>query len=138
MQVHEVMTRIVPTARPGEDVRDAAARMRDGRVGALPVVGGGRLVGIITDRDIALRYVPERSASVERTVANCMSGGVLHCRDTLGVEEAAVIMADNQIRRLPVLDAGGAIVGLLSVDDIAENASEHLAGETLGEIVETR
>lgn len=138
MQVHEVMTRIVPTARPGDDVRHAAARMRDGRVGALPVVGGGRLVGIITDRDIALRYVPGRTASLERMVASCMSAGVLHCRDTLAVEEAAAIMADNQIRRLPVLDAGGTVVGLLSVDDIAEHASEQLAGETLGEIVETR
>jgi CBS domain-containing protein len=137
VKVRKIM-RCIVVAGPAEHVRIAAERMRDHGLGALPVVDGGRLVGIITDRDIAIRYVARVEPQTGWAVARYMTSPVLCCHETQTVEEAAAIMADHQIWHLPVLDDVGGLVGLLSLGDIAEHYSEHLAGEVLGEIVEAR
>ena len=120
-----------------DSVAAAAALMREHDIGSLPVMNGTRIVGMITDRDIAIRHLAA-TASDGAMVQNIMAGEPVTCPDTASVEHAAALMGDNQVRRLPVLDRAGRLVGIVSVDDIAENYSEHLAGETLGEIVEYR
>ena len=97
----------------------------------------GALVGIVTDRDIVIRALgnPDRVISLAREI---MTPDPLTCLEDQDVAEAAVIMGDNQIRRLPVLRRDGQLVGVLSLGDIAENFSEGLAGEVLGEVVEGR
>ena len=112
--------------------------MRNRDVGGLAVVDRGKLVGFITDRDIVTRYIADAVPLHLLPVAQFMTRNVISCNETDAIEAAAVRMGDHQIRRLPVFDAEGSLSGILTLDAIAEDYSEHLAGETLGEIVETR
>lgn len=136
MQVSAVMSTPVITISPQGAIVEAAELMRRHDIGALPVVTGGRLVGILTDRDIVLRALPAAEAAA--TVGAAMSADPVTCRAEEDVIGAAVKMSDAQVRRLPVVDPSGRLVGLLSLGDIAENVSEELAGQTLGEVCEAR
>lgn len=136
MLVSRIMREPVAIITPQTTVPAAAALMARRNVGALLVCDGGRPEGILTDRDIVLRWVAR--ARDGDCVAPIMSRGVVTCRADQSVEDAAHLMGDLQIRRLAVLDAGGHVVGILTLGDIANDASEELAGQTLGEIVETR
>ncbi|MER3356643.1 MAG: CBS domain-containing protein [Hoeflea sp. D1-CHI-28] len=115
-----------------------AKLMRERDVGFVAVIESGALVGVVTDRDIVLRSVSLNGRANDVLVADVMSRHVLTCLESQTVENAAASMGDNQVRRLPVLDETGNLVGVLSLDAIAEDYSESLAGETLGEIVEER
>ena len=112
--------------------------MRERDVGFVAVIESGALVGVVTDRDIVLRSVSVNGRANDILVSDVMSRHVLTCLECQTVENAAARMGDNQVRRLPVLDETGNLVGVLSLDTIAEDYSESLAGETLGEIVEER
>lgn len=136
MLVSRIMRSPVTTVPPEISVRAAAALMGALGLGALPVCRRARPVGIITDRDIVTRWLP--NAFAEGPVAPIMTPDVVTCRADCTVERAAYLMADRQIRRLVVVDAAGDIVGMVTLGDIANDASEQLAGQTLGEIVETR
>lgn len=136
MQVNAVMSKPVITISPQAAIAEAAALMRRHDIGALPVVAGGRLVGILTDRDIVLRALPVGGSAA--TVGAAMSPDPVTCRAEDDVDGAAVRMSDEQVRRLPVVDRSGRLVGLISLGDIAENVSEELAGQTLGEVCEAR
>jgi len=138
MQVDAVMSQPVITISPQAAITEAAALMRRHDIGALPVVTGGRLVGILTDRDIVLRAVASPGGDVVAEVGAAMSADPATCRAGDDIIGAAVRMSDEQVRRLPVTDPAGRLVGLLSLGDIAENVSEELAGQTLGEICEAR
>lgn len=136
MLVSRIMRTPVTTVTPDTSVRAAAALMGALRLGVLPVCRRGRPVGIVTDRDIALRWVPNAVADTE--IAPIMTPHVVTCRPDHSVEQAARLMSDRQIRRLVVVDASDAIAGIVTLGDIANDASERLAGEALGEIVEAR
>ncbi|WP_245603016.1 CBS domain-containing protein [Leisingera methylohalidivorans] len=125
-------------ARRQDSVASAAEQMRSLGIGVLPVAEDERIVGIFTDRDLALALAGQESALNGLTIARVMNAGVIFCRATDSIEAAAALMGDHQVRRLPVLDDQGRLAGLLSVTDIAVHASEQLAGETLGEIAEYR
>lgn len=135
-RVGSIMRAPVTTIAPGTSVRAAAALMRELDIGVLPVCENGRPVGIVTDRDIAIRWVPD--VVVDDSVGPLMTRGVETCRPDQTIVEVAYRMGDLQIRRIVVVDDSGAALGMVTLGDIANDASEEIAGQTLGEIVEAR
>ena len=118
MKVNEVMTRSVCVASPRMSIAKAAQMMADCDSGILPVGEDDRLVGMITDRDIAIRAVA-RGKSHGTPVREVMSHEVLYCFDDEDIDEVARNMADQQVRRLPVVNRDKRLVGIVSLGDIA-------------------
>ena len=135
MNVSEVMTAQVVTATPRSTVAEVARTMAKIESGAVPVVDDGKVVGLITDRDIVLRVVAE-GLGHDTPVSQVMSEGVETCREDDNVADAAAKMGARQIRRLVVLDGGGQLAGILSLGDIAVDYGAKAVGKTLGEISE--
>jgi CBS domain-containing protein len=134
MKVSEAMTRDVRMVRPQQTIADAAKMMADLDVGALPVQDGDRLVGMVTDRDIAVRAVA-RSRGPETPISEVMSGEVKYCFEDQSIDEVTRNMADIRVRRLPVVNRDKRLVGILSLGDIAtEDGAQDEAGEALGGI----
>ena len=133
MKVKHVMTREVVVANPDDSICEAARRMAECDAGALPVGENDRLVGVITDRDIAVRAVAQR-LSADTPVRDVMSREVLYCFDEEDIEQVARNMAEQQIRRLPVVDRDKRLVGIVSVADLALNAKSRTAGEAVAGI----
>jgi CBS domain-containing protein len=132
MQVSEVMTRQVELVDPKTAIQEAARRMRDGDVGALPVGQDGQLVGMITDRDIVVCGLAEgRDAST--TVQEVLSPSVFFCRESDTIENAADAMAEHQVRRLPVLDENDQLVGIVALGDVAR-ADQDAGGAALDDV----
>jgi CBS domain-containing protein len=125
MKVSEAMTANVRVTSPGQTIREAAQAMVDLDAGILPVGENDKLVGMITDRDIAVRGVA-MGKGPDTSVRDVMSSEVKYCFDDQEVDEVARNMADIQVRRLPVLDRNKRLVGILSLGDIA-NAGERAA-----------
>lgn len=138
MHVRAVMSAPVIWVTPLCTVRQAAMLMRYHQIGALPVLEEGIPVGLVTDRDIVVRVLSGRGATGVATVGDAMTAGPVACFADQGVVDAAAIMGDLQIRRLLVVERSGELVGILSLGDIAEHASEELAGQALGEVREDR
>lgn len=136
MLVSRIMRKPVTTITLETSVQAAAALMGKLDIGVLPICDNGRPVGIVTDRDIVVRWAS--NAVADTPIAPIMTPNVLTCRLDQTIEQAAYLMSDKQIRRLVVLDASDAIVGIVTLGDIANDANEVLAGETMGEIVEKR
>jgi CBS domain-containing protein len=130
------MTSDVTCVRPDANLRDAAQKMRDLDVGSLPVCDNDRLVGMITDRDIAIRAVADGCEPEETRVHQVMSEGVSYCFEDDDLEDAERIMKDKQIRRLVVLNHDKRLTGILALGDIAVCGDEESVGETLEEISE--
>lgn len=129
MQLKEVMTRAVETIQPNTGLRQAAKTMKELNVGALPVCDGDRLVGLVTDRDLTVRGLAEGSAS---SVADVMTPEVTFCFEDQDVTEAANLMEEHQIRRIPVLSREKRLVGIVSLGDLAVSTGDQaLAGEVL-------
>jgi CBS domain-containing protein len=133
MKISEVMTHDVRLARPDQTVEQAALLMAEMDAGVLPVGDNDRLVGMITDRDIAVRCVA-RGKSPDTKVGEIMSEDVKYCFADQDVEEVAANMADIQVRRLPVVDRNKRLVGIVSLGDIATTGSGMEAGEALSAI----
>ena len=130
----EIMTRNVKTATREMSLRDVAGLMRDGDMGSIPVVEGGKLVGIITDRDIVVRAVAEgRDASAP--VGEVMTAEVFSVRENDFAFEAIRLMGDRQVRRVPIVGDAGELVGIIAMADVAlETEDEREIAETLEEI----
>lgn len=124
MQIRDLMTPDVEVVRPETPLREAADRMRELNVGVMPVCEGRRIVGILTDRDIAVRAVAEGDDPNATTVAQVMTSDVAFCYDDQPVEEAAELMEQQQIRRLPILDRDERLVGILSLGDLAVDGQD--------------
>jgi CBS domain-containing protein len=131
--IAEIMTKSVATVQRDETLQAAAQRMRDMDVGSLPVLDGQAIVGMVTDRDIAVRGVADGMVAQESLVSDVMTPEVLCCRADDSVEAVMAEMGDAQVRRLPVLDAQNAIVGVVALADLATRQSKH-TDETLREI----
>jgi CBS domain-containing protein len=132
MLVGEAMTPRAEVVGPEETLQAAAMKMRRLNVGALPVADGERLVGMITDRDIAIRAVAAGKDSTRTAVREAMTPQVVWCFEDHDTLEAARIMENRAIRRLMVVDRNERLVGILTVDDIASSArQERLAGEVI-------
>ncbi|MBS7668138.1 CBS domain-containing protein [Croceicoccus gelatinilyticus] len=117
MLVKDCMSRPVIMVSPIEDVAGAAMKMGHNDVGALPVTDGKKLVGMITDRDIAIRVVGNRNDPTT-TVSDAMSKELLYCHEDDEVDSVLRNLADKQIRRLPVVDADKNLVGIISLSDL--------------------
>jgi len=131
MKVKDAMTREVRLMRPDQSIRDAAHLMAELDIGCLPVEENDRLVGMITDRDIAVRAVSE-GRGPQTPIREVMSSEVKYCYDDQSVDEITRNMADLRLRRLPVLNRSKRLVGILSLGDlaVAEQAQED-AGDAL-------
>jgi CBS domain-containing protein len=134
MRCREIMTSVVKTATRAMSLRDVAVLMRDGDMGSIPVVEDGKLVGIVTDRDIVVRAIAEgRDAASE--VSHAMTSEMFSVKPDDFVFEAIRVMGDKQVRRVPVADDAGRLVGIIAMADIAlEMEDEREIAETLEEI----
>ena len=137
MKVKEVSTRDPECIGPEASLTEAAKKMRILDIGMLPVCDNGRLIGTITDRDITVRAVAEGLDPKTIRVREMMTQEVVYCFDNRTVEEAAHLMEDKKIRRLPVLDLEKHLVGIISLGDLAVRAHERkLAGEVLEHVAQ--
>lgn len=131
--IQEVMTRDVQTISTQDSVQRAAQLMDELNVGAIPVVDDGRLVGMITDRDITVRSVAVGQDPAGTRVNDVMSTDVRTCTADQGVEDVLAQMADVQIRRVPVVDGNGQVIGIVSLGDVVTKAPVEVE-QTLDEI----
>lgn len=133
MQVSEIMTTRIVSVEPGSTVRDAAALMSRDNIGAVPVVDGGTVRGMLTDRDIVLRCVSENRDAGQLKVADICSHGAVSVRPQDPVSNAIHLMSAEQVRRLPVID-DGKLVGMLSFADIAREKAGMEVAQSISEI----
>ena len=132
MKVSEAMTRDPQIMRPDGTIQEAATMMQKIDAGALPVGEGDRLVGMITDRDIALRGVGQGKGPSAK-VREVMTSDVKYCFDDEDLDQVCRNMGDLQVRRLPVINRDKRLVGILSLGDLSRTAADH-AGEALANI----
>ena len=118
-RIADIMTSSVAVAQRDETIQAAAQRMRDMDVGALPVVDGKAIAGMVTDRDITIRGVAAGMIPQESLVSDVMTDDVRWCRDTDTVESVLAEMGEAQVRRLAVLDVNNEIVGIVALGDLA-------------------
>ena len=132
MKLRAILTRDPHVIRPDAMICEAAKVMKDYDVGMLPVCDGERLVGSLTDRDLAIRAVAEGADSLSTKVKEVMTSNVCWCFEDQDLEDAAKIMEEKQIRRLPIVNRGKRLVGIISLGDLALRAdNEHLTEEVL-------
>ncbi|MEO6360835.1 MAG: CBS domain-containing protein [Sphingomicrobium sp.] len=131
MKISEVMTREVATVRADQTAQEAATFMLQGDAGSIPVIDGDRLIGMITDRDIAVRGVAQ-GLGPDTQVRDLMSSGLVCAREDDDIEEVAVRMSEAQVRRLPVINDSENLVGIVSIGDLSrktEGEEAHMALE---------
>jgi CBS domain-containing protein len=134
-RIGDVMTRQPRVIQPDATVTDAAALMRQLNVGALPVCDGTRLIGMLTDRDITLRSTADGRDPHLTTVRDIMSSGVAWASEDDPVEQAARIMREHRIRRLPIVNDRHSLVGVVSLGDLAVDVDDDdVSGDTLEEV----
>ncbi len=128
------MTRDVRSVEASATVEEAARLMREINVGSLPVTRNGKAVGIVTDRDVVLRNVAEGKGPSNTLVEEIMSSSIISATTDMDVHTAADLMAQNQIRRLPVIE-NDRLLGIVSIGDLAvKNIYENEAGNALSNI----
>jgi CBS domain-containing protein len=131
MNVSDYMTRDVTVVTPNDTLQQAAKIMGQLDCGALPVGENDRLVGMITDRDIAIRAVAEGKDPVQTRVRDVMTREVKYCFEDDLLSDATDMMSELQLRRLPVISREKRLVGILSLGDIAREDEPRQAGEAL-------
>ena len=135
MKVSEAMTRDVRVANPDQSIREAAQMMVDLDAGALPVGAEDRLIGMITDRDIAIRGVA-KGRTPDTPVRDVMTADVKYCFEDEEIENVAHNMADIQVRRLPVVNREKRLVGIIAIADLAANEDPEVVGAAVSGISE--
>jgi len=132
MKVSEIMSRHVEIIPPDQSLDEAAGQMRDLNIGLIPICDGDRLVGMLTDRDIVVRAVAEGRDPRDTPVSDVMTPQVRYCFEDQDVAEAARMMEEFQIRRLPILNRSKQLVGIVSLGDVAVRAGDDaVSGDTL-------
>jgi len=137
MKVSECMSRDVQVCAPDHSIQDAARTMQEIDTGVLPVAENDRMVGMITDRDIAIRAVA-RGMGPETPVREAMSPEVLYCFEDDDIDEVAENMGEHQVRRMPVVNRDKRLVGIVSLGDISRSAEgrDGTAGRALSDVSE--
>ena len=135
MKVSEIMTREPSTLAPSSTIGEAATIMRQDDCGSVPIVDSGRLVGIITDRDIVVRVLAGGKDPKTTRVSDAMTADPVTVSPETSVDEAQKVMADRQVRRLPVVE-DGRLVGLVVIGQVARRDSAKDVGQTLKEVSE--
>lgn len=131
MEIAHAMHRHADWASAETPISEVAKMMQKDDIGAIPVGKDDKLIGMITDRDIALRVMAEGRNPAKTTAEEVMTKGIIYCRTTETVEDAIHLMDQKKIRRLPVIDDKKRLVGMLSMGDISHAASRELSGELL-------
>ncbi|HYG86375.1 MAG TPA: CBS domain-containing protein [Azospirillum sp.] len=135
MQIRDIMTHDVQTVAPGDTIRRAAQMMDELNVGVLPVCDGSKLVGIVTDRDITVRATSAGLGPDSCKVSEVMTERPRYCYEDDSVIEVTRLMADRQIRRVPVVDRNDRLIGIVSLGDLAIDAKDTSAvGDALEQI----
>jgi CBS domain-containing protein len=132
--IHDLMTSNPSTIEPDKTVADAAKLMRDEDAGLIPIVEGQKLAGTITDRDIAIRVVAEGKDPQSSTVRDVMTSRLVTVDPDQDLDEALRLMAEHQVRRLPVVEEDGKLVGIVAQADIAKHTSDAQTGEVVQQI----
>ena len=134
MKVKEAMHKGVEWREPKTPISEIAKIMKESDIGAVPIGENDKLVGMITDRDIACRAVANGMDLSKTTAGDVMTKGIIFCMENEDVEDAIHLMENKQIRRLPVINDKKRMVGMLSLGDLSHSVSHELFGE-LGEAV---
>lgn len=135
MKIRDIMTKNPEVVRPDATIDEAARMMKHLDVGSLPVCNGTRVLGMITDRDITIRATAVGHDPNTTHVQDIMSHDIQYCYDDQDVKEAAKLMSENQIRRLPIVDRDKNLVGIVSLGDISVDANnDRMSGDTLEDI----
>jgi len=133
-QLKDLMSRDVKVINPDMTIAEAAKQMRDGDFGMLPVGEDDRMIGTISDRDIAIRAIAE-GKDADTKVRDVMTEGIAWAYEEDSVEKAALIMSERQVRRLPVVNRNKRLVGIVALGDFAVESSEiKPAAKALSEI----
>ena len=136
MRVTEIMSRDVVQCRKDDNIADAMRKMLNARVGTLPVVDAhGRVAGLLTDRDIAAAAATRNRNAAHIGVHEAMSAHVRACAPDDDVPAALTKMEEARVRRLPVVDAGGRLVGIVALDDVVQRAVDRPGGVTPAALV---
>lgn len=130
MKVQDLMTTSVESIAPTKSLKQAARKMAQLNVGFLPIVEDGQLLGTITDRDITCYAVAIGRSPDETEVQRCMTRDAITCFEDQDINEAAHLMEERHIRRLPILHRDNTLAGIMTVDDLARG-SHDLAGAVL-------
>ena len=133
MKIRDVMTKDVHLARPADTIQDVARRMAKGGFGFVPVADGDQLIGTITDRDIVVRALAA-GAAPGAAVVEFITRDPQTVLDTDDLKVVLDLMGAKQIRRAPVVDKHGRVVGVVSLGDLSTRVKEKYAGETLESI----
>lgn len=131
MEIAKIMHAPAEWVEADTPVAEVARRMKGNDIGAVPVGRDDRLIGMVTDRDLALRVLGEGRDPTTTTAEQVMTAGVVWCLTTQTVEDAAHMMEQKKIRRLPVIDENKRLVGMLSLGDIADAMPRQLLGEVV-------
>ena len=132
--IRDVMTANPRSLESGSNTVEAARIMRDEDVGIIPVVEGDKLIGTVTDRDIAIRVVAEGKDPAKATVGEIASRELVTIDPQQDLDEALRLMARHQVRRLPVVEEDGTLVGIVAQKDIAQHASDEQTGDVVQDI----
>lgn len=133
----DIMSTDPTTVTPETPIDEAARLMKDQNVGMLPVVereGSERLVGVVTDRDITIRHVAEGHSSPSCPVSEAMTKNVKTCSPDDDIKDVMHVMATEQVRRIPIVDERGSLVGVVAQADVARQADDDDSGKTVGKI----
>lgn len=128
-QIKEVMHAGADAHAPDTPITTIAKTMKDNDVGAVPIVENGKVVGMVTDRDITIRGLAANAEIAKLKAKDIMSRDVVCCQDTDTANSAEHLMASKRIRRLPVLDKSERLVGMVSLGDISHAVSDELSGK---------
>jgi CBS domain-containing protein len=134
-KIKDVMTEGVELIGPDATMKEAAAKMAETDVGILPVGENDRLVGVVTDRDLVVRGIAQGNDPSRTKIRDVMTQGVLYCYDDQDPAEAAEDMAEQQVRRMPVVTRDKRLIGMISLGDIARKHDPDKAGKALKEVV---
>jgi predicted transcriptional regulator len=131
MKVKDAMHVGVTWVGPETSVQELVQKMRDEDIGSIPVGENDRLIGMVTDRDIAIRGLTDGRAVETLTARDVMSGPIIYCRADEDVGDAVRIMEEYKVRRLPVIDSDKRMVGMLALGDIADCVPRDLSAEVV-------
>lgn len=135
MKVKDIMSSPVEEIRSDATISQAARMMQMSDIGVLPIMKDGDVVGVLTDRDIAIRVVAEGLDPQETSVSEVMSSEIICCSEDSSMEDAATLMEENQVHRLLVLSSANRVSGIVSIADIVRRISDdHLIHEILESI----
>jgi len=137
MKIGEIMTSEVEVVHPDDTLQTAARKMRDRDIGFLPVMDGGELIGVLTDRDLVLRAMADGVKLKTMIGRDIVTSPGIYCFDDQDVNDASQLMQEHQIRRLVILSRhDGSVLGVISLGDLAVNSTPDESGEILQSVSE--